>query len=494
MPNHFTGWFLDGSDISVNSYNHNTTLANQSLLQHVANLEQVYSGMSPAQLATQIAELEPCPEQGVELSTVIQEVEQHILQNSIKVSAPLCIAHLHCPPLIPSVIAETFISATNQSLDSWDQSPAATLLEQHIINWLGNIFGYDNQADGVFTSGGTLSNLMGLLLARNHATKKHFNIDVWQQGIPAEAHQFRVLCSEEAHFSVQQSLALIGMGTNAVIPVTTDEHKRIAISALDAALEHCKQNHLIPIAIVGTAGSTNFGSIDPLQELAKRTQQHDLWLHVDAAYGGAFILSDKYCHLLQGIELADSITVDFHKQFYQSISCGAFLIKDSSYFNLIRLHAEYLNPETDQINDIPNLVTKSLQTTKRFDALKLFMSLRNLGRKVFAGMIESTVLLAQQIAAEIEQDTQLQLAIKPTLNTLLFRYIGDNLLTDSELDIVNEKICQKILMDGIANIGKTRLYSCSYLKFTLLNPNTKIDDLRKILNILKHYAFEEITF
>jgi L-2,4-diaminobutyrate decarboxylase len=211
MPNHFTGWFLDGSDLSVNSYNHNTTLANQSVLQHFANLEQVYSGISPAQLATKISELEPCPEQGVELATVIQEVEQHLLQNSIKVSAPLCIAHLHCPPLIPSVIAETFISATNQSLDSWDQSPAATLLEQHIIHWLSHIFGYDNQADGVFTSGGTLSNLMGLLLARNYAAKKHFNIDIWQEGIPAEANRFRVLCSEEAHFSVQQSLALIGI-------------------------------------------------------------------------------------------------------------------------------------------------------------------------------------------------------------------------------------------------------------------------------------------
>jgi L-2,4-diaminobutyrate decarboxylase len=214
---------------------------------------------------------------------------------------------------------------------------------------------------------------------------------------------------------------------------------------------------------------------------------------VDAAYGGAFIFSEKYCHLLQGIELADSITIDFYKQFYQSVSCGAFLIKDSGHFNLMRLHAEYLNPETDQINGIPNLVTKSLQTTRRFDALKLFMSLRNLGRKVFAEMIDSTVLLAQQIASEIEQDTQRQLAIKPQLNTLLFRYIGDNVLTDSELDIVNEKICQKILMDGIANIEKTRLNSNIYIKFTLLNPNTSIDDLKKVLNRLKHYA-EEITF
>lgn len=274
--------------------------------------------------------------------------------------------------------------------------------------------------------------------------------------------------------------------------MTTDEHKRMAISALDAALEDCKQHNFIPTAIVGTVGTTNFGSIDPLQELAKRTQQHDLWLHVDAAYGGAFIFSEKYCHLLQGIELADSITVDFHKQFYQTISCGAFLIKDSSHFNLIRLHAEYLNPATDQINDIPNLVTKSLQTTKRFDALKLFMSLRNLGRKTFATMIESTVLLAQQIALEIEQDVQLQLAIKPTLNTLLFRYVGDNVLTDSKLNIINEKICQKILMDGIANIGKTRLDTRIYLKFTLLNPNTKIDDLRKTLNTLKCYASNKV--
>ncbi|HHB92557.1 MAG TPA: aspartate aminotransferase family protein [Thioploca sp.] len=492
MTNNFTGWFLDGSEISVNSYNYNTNLANQLLLQHFADLEPIYSGASPAQIAANIAQLEICPEQGIELSTIVQEVEQYILQNSIKVSAPLCIAHLHCPPLIPNLIAETFISPTNQSLDSWDQGPAATLLEQHVINWLCNIFGYDTQADGVFTSGGTLSNLMGLMLARNHAAKKHFAVDVWQQGLPAEANLFRVLCSEETHFSVQQSLALIGMGMNAVIPVATDKYKRLSMLALDTAFEHCEQNNLLPIAIVGTAGSTNFGSIDPLLKLAQYAKQHDVWLHVDAAYGGAFILSEKYCDLLQGIELANSITVDFHKQFYQSISCGVFLLKDRSNFDLIKLHADYLNPESDEINDIPNLVNKSLQTTKRFDALKLFMSLRNLGRKTFATMIDSTVLLAQQIAFEIEQDSQLQLAIKPQLNTLLFRYIGDNKLHDPELDIINEKICQKILMDGIANIGKTRLNSKVYLKFTLLNPNTKIENLRKVLNVLKQYASIEV--
>ena len=486
----FDRFFVGNSADSLEAYSKAITAAKDIINQYLGLSNQAYSGVSSTQLTALIRDIDICPEHGQELFQILQYIGATIVQNSVNVFHPTCIAHLHCPPLIPALAAEVLISATNQSMDSWDQSPAATILEQQMVDWLCQLFGYNATADGIFTSGGTQSNFMGLLLARDAFAHKHLNWSIQKLGLPKEANRFRILCSEISHFTIVQAAALLGLGQQAVITVETDANYRLCPVALERKLVELKQQDLLPIALVATVGTTDFGSIDPLPELAVCAKKHGLWLHVDAAYGGALILSNRHRHKLAGIEAADSITVDFHKLFYQPISCAAFLLKDRSNFNLIKLHANYLNPETNEDLGFLDLVTKSVQTTRRFDALKLFVSLQALGHKAFADMIDTTIELANSTANLMIADFNLELATYPTINSIVFRYLPKQVI--SEIDFtawvnqINDQIRLSLLQRGEAVIAQTRIGNCIYLKLTLLNPRTTITHIQNLLSSIKH--------
>jgi len=427
----------------------------------------VYQGASIAEIKQQL-EGPVCPETGQPLEQVLADVEQSVLANSLMLESPACVAHLHCPPLIPALAAETLINASNASMDSWDQSPSATLLEEKVCQWLCGLYGYDEGSDAVFTSGGTQSNLMGMLLAREKLLAEHGH---------SSLSRLRIFCSEMAHFSVQQSAFLLGLRADSVIAIATDEQQRLKVAELSRCIGETSRQGFIPAAVFATAGTTDFGSIDPLVELQALCQSKNLWLHVDAAYGGALMLSERHKDKLAGIASADSITVDFHKMFYQSISCGAFLLKDSDNFRFIGRNADYLNPEEDEQDGIPNLVGKSLQTTRRFDALKLWVSMRNVGRARMEDIINHTLDIACQTAHHLNSSDEFELLVQPAINAVVFRPIGL-----SEDGMRQKK--RQLLLEGKANIATTRYRGELWLKMTLLNPRTKLSDIEKILNAI----------
>ncbi|NUN67242.1 aspartate aminotransferase family protein (plasmid) [Pseudanabaena biceps] len=479
----FDRYFLTEQTESIESYQQAISITQNLIIKNLSQQGQAYSGLAPQELKTSLRNF--CPKSFIQRD--IQKIQAElskIISNAAVVTHPTCVAHLHCPPLIPAIAAELIIASLNQSMDSWDQSPSATILEQQLTQWLCDLFGYSNAADGIFTSGGTQSNLMGLLLARDYYAKTHLNWHIQQQGLPPEASQFRILCSDVAHFTIRQAAAILGLGENAVIPIETDENFQLKPANLVENLILLKQKNLRPIAIVATAGTTDFGSIDPLTELAKIAQDHDLWFHVDAAYGSALKLSQTHAYKLAGIELADSITVDFHKLFYQPISCGAFLLKNQANFSLIKLHADYLNPESNEAQGIPDLVTKSIQTTRRFDALKLWLSLQTLGIKTFGEMIDYTIKLAAAIAKIIAEDPELELANNPTINAVVFRYRPPQ-ATATEIERINQHIPKQLMLEGKAIIAQTQIKGKNHLKFTLLNPLTTLTDLKQLLTQIK---------
>ncbi|MGZ4970143.1 MAG: pyridoxal phosphate-dependent decarboxylase family protein [Methylobacter sp.] len=448
-----------------------------------ASLEKPYSGRSAQDCAEAVSALDVCPETGKPLADVMAWVNKTILAHSVAVSHPLCAAHLHCPPLIPALAAEVLISATNQSMDSWDQAPAATYLEQKVASWLAGLVGYSN-GDGIFTSGGTQSNFMGLLLARE-AAGRQCGLHIQQDGVSEEARRFRILCSEGAHFSVRQSAALLGLGEQAVVPVKTDSQHRLSPEALEATIASLKSQGLRPIAVVATAGTTDFGAIDPLSAIANICREHSLWMHIDAAYGGALLLSDRHAERLNGLSEADSVTVDFHKLFYQPISCGAFLVKNPANFDFIHLQADYLNPPEHEFEDILDLVGKSIQTTRRFDGLKLFMSLQTIGRKTLAAMIETSLKTAETVAKRIAEDSEFEvLNPKPSLNAVVFRYLPES-ASDEDANRINAGIRSVLMLEGTAVIAQTRVQGRVCLKFTLLNPKTRLEDIEGVLASIK---------
>ncbi|WP_420892622.1 pyridoxal phosphate-dependent decarboxylase family protein [Pectobacterium aquaticum] len=482
---------LASSAQSIEAYQEAITQSSQAVMQWLQQPE-MYQGKTVAELRERIT-LDFNP-QGLGNQIAIDRAIEYFLKDSLSVHHPQCVAHLHCPSLVVSQAAEVLINATNQSMDSWDQSPSATIIEMKLIEWLRTQVGYQSGDAGVFTSGGTQSNLMGLMLARDafFARQGH---SIQQDGLVGNLKKIKVFCSENAHFSVQKNMALLGLGYQCVTLVKTDRFARMDLNDLAEKVALAKANGEQILAIVATAGTTDAGAIDPLRAIATLAAEHQIWVHVDAAWGGALLLSEKYRDYLDGIELVDSITLDFHKQFFQTISCGAFLLKEARHYELMRYQAAYLNSEFDEAQGVPNLVSKSLQTTRRFDALKLWMGLEALGQQQYAAIIDHGVTLAQQVAQYVDGHASLELVMQPQLASVLFRFRPQQLATadDATIALLNQRIGDALLESGRANVGVTEFNGVTCLKLTLLNPTVNLDDVKVLLDLVESTAQPLLT-
>jgi L-2,4-diaminobutyrate decarboxylase len=463
---------------SAAAYRESVAKAVEALLDALPT--QPYSGKSPAELGA-LPEGNVLPQRGSPIDEVLGKVRT-IIAHSVALTHPNTIAHLHCPPLIASLTAEVVISALNQSMDSFDQAPAATMLELAVTRWLCEEAGLPSGSDAIFTAGGTQSNFMALLLARDSCINSHWNWKVQRDGLPADASRLRFLCSEVAHFTVEKSAYQLGLGTSAVIRVPVDESFRMLPKALEELLVELCGRGLIPAAVVATAGTTDFGSIDPLPEISALAKEAGAWLHVDAAYGSALLLSDRHREKLRGLENADSISMDFHKEFWQCISCAALLVRDARQLRHLEIHADYLNPETDEEAGIPNLVSKSLSTTRRFDALKLWFSFRLLGRDKFGRMVDRTIELAAHAAAFIQRDPALELLVEPEYGCVVFRYRPSGPEIDG--DRLNGALRQRLFERGAAVVGHTCVHGRQCLKLTCMNPTTSEEEIELLLQLI----------
>ncbi|PLR26125.1 aspartate aminotransferase family protein [Pantoea endophytica] len=475
---------LAASAQSIEAYQQAIAQSSAAVVQWLQQPE-MYQGKSVAELRERIT-LDFNPN-GLGNQAAIERAIEYFLKDSLSVHHPQCVAHLHCPSLVVSQAAEVLINATNQSMDSWDQSPSATIIEIKLIEWLRAQVGYPAGDAGVFTSGGTQSNLMGLMLARDAFYQRQGH-SVQQHGITGDLRKIKVLCSENAHFSVQKNMALLGHGYQSVVQVKSDEFARMDVSDLKAKLAQADANGEKILAIVATAGTTDAGAIDPLREIAGIAAERNIWVHVDAAWGGALLLSEKYRDYLDGLERVDSVTLDFHKQYFQTISCGAFLLKDERHYELMRYQAAYLNSEFDEEAGVPNLVSKSLQTTRRFDALKLWMGLEALGQKQYAAIIDHGVTLAQEVAKFVTSEPRLELVMQPQLASVLFRYRPEQLTETAQIALFNQRIGDALLDSGRANVGVTENQGVTCLKLTLLNPTVTLEDIKLLLALVEKTA------
>lgn len=413
--------------------------------------------VTPEDLRRSVEGLDICPDTGLPVAEVIEDIGERVLAPGVRPDHPWCVAHLHAPTLATAAAAELAIGATNQSLDSYDQAPAATFLEDHLVRWLGAEVGLPESRSGVLTAGGTASNLLGLLLARDHAAGP---------GV--------IVTSAEAHFSVERAAMVLGMGSGAVVPVATDAHGRIDVASLDDALAALDRDGRRIVAIVGTAGTTDAGAVDPLPALAERAAARGAWFHVDAAVGGGLVFSDRLRPRLAGIERADSVTVDLHKLCWQPIGASVLLVRDERTFAVVRHPSDYLDRDDD---DVLNLVGRSLDTSRRFDALKVVVALRTTGRRRMGAWVEHLVDTAAAVAATIDADPRFDLLAPPSLVMVLFRWRpGD--------DAANTAIQRELFARGQAVIGRTRRDGRVALKLTLLNPTTTAEDLIPLLDLI----------
>ncbi|MFI1563081.1 lysine decarboxylase DesA [Streptomyces sp. NPDC020490] len=462
------------NDTTAEHYRRSVTEGVERVAAQLAATERPFTGITVDALAPRIERID-LDRPLHDTAAVLDELEEVYLRDAVYFHHPRYLAHLNCPVVIPAVLGEAVLSAVNSSLDTWDQSAGGTLIEQRLIDWTAGRIGFGPAADGVFTSGGTQSNLQALLLAREEAKR-------------ASLADLRVFASEASHFSVQKSAKLLGLGQDAVVCVPVDRDKRMRTVALARELERCRQDGLVPMAVVATAGTTDFGSIDPLPEIAELCARYGAWMHVDAAYGCGLLVSLKHRDRLDGVERADSVTVDYHKSFFQPVSSSAVLVRDGATLRHATYHADYLNPRRMARERIPNQVDKSLQTTRRFDALKLWMTLRTMGADGIGQLFDEVCDLARQGWELLAADPRFDVVVEPALSTLVFRCVPAAVTDPAEIDRANLHARKALFASGDAVVAGTKVDGRHYLKFTLLNPETRPSDIAAVLDLIAGHA------
>ncbi|QOW02054.1 aminotransferase class V-fold PLP-dependent enzyme (plasmid) [Rhodococcus pyridinivorans] len=418
------------------------------------------------------------PDEGLGPKVALRKLTSVLMEHGIDLSHPLAAAHLQPPALAVAVAADALASASNGSLDTYDSGPSAIAIERWLIRVLIDLAGFGDRADGVMTPGGSLSNLLGLLLARDSAALRR-GVNIRHDGVAALAGAV-VFCSELAHFSVYRACAALGLGESAVYPLPTDEQRRIRPESLQEALEGMDSDRT-PLAVVATAGTTDFGSIDPLPQIAEIAGEHGIWMHVDAAYGFGARFSDRLSTKLGGLEMADSVTLDLHKIGWQPAASSVLLVSDTTAFTALDRQVAYLNPTDDSDAGYDGLLGRSLQTTRRPDAVKTAATLIAYGRNGMGHMIDTCHDLARHAEQRIRAEDELELIAPVELTTVLFRY---RTADPAAADALNGALRRRLLESGRALIGRTGVRlngpdapESVCLKFTLLNPMAKTTDI-----------------
>lgn len=413
------------------------------------------------------------------LDDAMEEVRELYLDHAVGYHHPRYLAHLNCPVTIPAIAAEALATSVNTAVETWDQGTSACLIEQRLIDWVTGLIGFDTpegtSPDGVFTTGGSASNLQALFTAREDRLSRGGDRC-------ARLPRLRIVTGEHAHLSVVKAARLLGLAPDAVIALPGDGD-RMDPATLDRTLASLAAAGDEVAAVVALAGTTDHGSIDPLAAIGEVCRRHDVWLHVDAAYGGGLLVSPTRRELLDGIGSADSVTVDFHKTFFLPVAASALLLRDGAGFRHSTVSADYLNPEDGDTH----AVDKSLQTTRRFDALKLWMTLRVLGADGIGSLLDSAIDAAQWIATAVESDPELELVRRPDLSTVLFRPTPQNPCPAADrpsgdaADALVRPVRDALFDDGHSLVAATVVDGRPCLKLTVLDPDLTDDDVEAVL-------------
>ncbi|CAM5226861.1 Aminotransferase class V-fold PLP-dependent enzyme OS=Streptomyces alboniger OX=132473 GN=CP975_08720 PE=3 SV=1 [Streptomyces alboniger] len=399
------------------------------------------------------------PEHGEGPETALRTLVHALAEGAADPADPLCAAHLHCPPLAVATAADLAASALNPSMDSWDQAPAASALEALVTRTLTAEI--HESGDALVTTGGTEANQLALLLAREN---------------PRDHAPVRLLVGANAHHSFARAAWLLGLPAPVVVPTPTGT---LDPTALHEALT-ASANTPGTLMVAATAGTTDAGLIDPLDEIADLCATHHARLHIDAAYGAGLLFSDIRKHLLHGIHRADTVTLDLHKLGWQPAAAGLLAVRDPTDLTALTHSADYLNAADDTDAGLPDLLGRSLRTTRRPDILKIAVTLKALGRRGLGALVDHVCDQAEQFAARIDEHPRYELHGTPTISTVLFRP------TDAD-DHHIAHVRRQLLTEGTAVLGRADLGGHRWLKATLLNPHTRPEDLHRLLALVEHH-------
>ena len=449
----------------------------QQVLGLILNHLQTASASSPLPQITQLPFSTEIPDRPISESEILEQL-QAILANSMNAANPTFIGHMDSMPTTFSILGEMVTAAINNNMLSLEMSPLLSRLESLLLGEFAALFGFSTHSGGVMLSGGSLANLQALAVARN------VKFDALKQGITAQTSSPVLFASEVAHTSIQKAAMLLGLGASSVIPVKTNSNSQMNVSELEIAIENATKNGKAPFCIVATAGTTTTGNIDLLLEISQVARKYGLWLHVDAAYGGALVLSESQRQRLAGIEHADSITFNPQKWLYVAKTCVMVLFRDmKTWVNAFRIHAPYMRDSGEFIN----LGEISVQGTRHAEVLKLWLSLQHIGKSGYAQLIEKSYQLTDYFIEQVKKRTFLEMAGNPETNIICFRGIP-SWLQEGEWDDWNSRLQSKLLQNGKMFLSLPTYRGSRWLRAVLLNPYTNKETLNNLFDEIDIFA------
>ncbi|PQJ73020.1 pyridoxal phosphate-dependent decarboxylase family protein [Polaribacter butkevichii] len=421
--------------------------------------------------------LREAPDSATPADEVLDFVAKNVLPNTNISTHPKSFSFVPGPSNFISTMADSLATGFNIFSGGWIVSPAAAELEIVTLNWLLKMFDFPvTKGGGIFTSGGSMANLTALTTARRIKCGDDFSNAV-------------IYLSDQAHSSNIKAIRVLGFKKEQVKIIPTDLEFKFSINKLKNEIAKDQLEGRKPFCIIASAGTTNTGTVDPLDALADICEKENLWFHIDGAYGGAAILSKKGSRILRGIERADSLTVDPHKWFFQPYEIGCLLVKDASWLsNTFSEKPEYLRDIEGNESEI-NFYDYGIQLTRRFRALKFYMSIKTYGLNAFKKAITYNIDLADKTEDTLRKSKNWEIVSPATLAIINFRYNPLNKdLTEEELDKLNQEISSKVVDSKEALLVTTVLQNQVVIRMCLINPKTTLKHVTDTLNQCEVFA------
>lgn len=419
---------------------------------------------------------EVIPEKSVAPPELMDELD-NLLAGSMNPAHPGFMGHMDPMPTTISVLGDLLAAAANNNMLSHEMSPAFSQLEDALCREFARLFGLGDGSGGVMTSGGSLANLHALAVARNAAFE-----GCAEEGVAGR--RPAVFASEAAHTSIRKAAMLLGLGTEAVQSVDTDADVRMNPEALACRIESAEARGQAPFAVVATAGTTTTGNIDPLPAIAEVAKAHGLWLHVDAAYGGALVFSGEHRSRLDGIERADSVTFNPQKWCYVAKTAAMALFNDFGRAqDVFRIRAPYMASAQEAVN----LGEISVQGTRHADALKLWLTLAHLGRSGLEQLIDESYRLTRRFVEKVDERSFLERASRPETNLVCFRFASAG-ATPQDNDQRTTALGHELLREWDTFLSLPHYRGRRWLRAVLLNPFTEEEHLERVLDGVDAFA------
>jgi glutamate/tyrosine decarboxylase-like PLP-dependent enzyme len=428
------------------------------------------------------------PQKGTDAATLLEEFAPLFFDHSLFIGHPRFYGYITSSAAPIGALADLLAASVNPNVGAWKLSAVASEIEKQCVRWIAEMIGFPTDGSGIFVSGGNVANFVCFLAAR-HAAR-----DIREHGITKTDGRMVVYASSETHTWIQKAMSLFGHGTDAIRTIPINNELRADIGSLHKQIEDDRRRGDHPFLMVGTGGTVSTGAIDPLADMAAVAREHDVWFHVDGAYGGFAAMLPDAPPDLKGLSEADSVAIDPHKWLYSPLEAGCVLVRDrDALTNAFSYKPPYYHFESEDEPET-NFYEYGFQNSRGFRALKTWMGIRHVGREGCARMIADDIALSKEMHRLADADPELE-AFTQSLSIATFRYVPSDLPSgrdgiESYLNELNEAILGRLNQSGESFFSNAVVDGKFLLRGCIVNFRTSLDDIESFPEIVKRYGKE----